>query len=199
MSSRERWTVHLADPRGDLRLYEPDAAQVKAVAAQLCEYYNEPFNSAMMTNSGEMTPDEVLEHFDAIAEDGGRAFLLEFGGALVGDGDFRHFRDGLAEYALMIGNRSLQGMGLGTRFGGMAHALLFRCLGARRAVGVVVPTNRGSIRMLEKLGYEMDNSPEVRSYVEDERELTMSLERERFEELHTEFLSPLVFSRETGT
>lgn len=195
MARKANWSVHLSDPGGDLRLYEPDLEAVRSASAQLADFYNEPFNRSMTTGTVEMTPADAVAHFESVWAEGGRAFLLEFGSVLLGDADFRHFRDGIAEYAIMVGSRASQGAGLGTRFSVMAHALLFRHFGARRIYSAVIPENTGCLRMLAKVGYETDDSPLARSFIEAESDLTLSIGRDRFEEKNAALISRLVFTK----
>lgn len=190
------WSVSLADPGGDLRIYEPDLAALQSAAPLLADFYNEPFNRSMTTGTCEMTPADAIDHFRSIWAEGGLAFLLEYGSVLLGDADFRHFRDGIAEYAIMVGSRASQGAGLGTRFSVMAHALLFGRLGANRIYSIVIPENAGCLRMLAKIGYEPDDSPLARSFIEAESDRTLSIGRERFEEKHADLISRLVFTRQ---
>jgi RimJ/RimL family protein N-acetyltransferase len=198
MMPRERWSVELDDPKGTLRLYEPDRAALQAAAPQLCAFYNEPHNSRMMTNTCRLSTAEVLDHFEDIWRENGRAFLLERGGVLVGDSDFHNLRGGIAEFALLVGNRAVQGEGLGRRYTLMAHALLFRHLGAERAYSVVVPENAGCLRMLDNAGYSLDNSDQARALAESDDELALSLAREGFEERNADLLARLRFAKTVG-
>ena len=81
----------------------------------------------------------------------------------------------------MIGGRATQGRGLGTRFGLMLHAFGYGVLGLGRLYISVIPANAASRRLFEKLGYEVDDSPEAREFIDEESDLTMSLARSAFE------------------
>jgi RimJ/RimL family protein N-acetyltransferase len=101
---------------------------------------------------------------------------------LVGDADIRHIAGGeTGEFAIMIGNRDLQGRGLGMRFAVMMHAFAFRRLGLRRVHVSIIPDNAPSRRLFEKLGYEHDDRPEARAFADNQTDLTMSLDCDRFE------------------
>jgi RimJ/RimL family protein N-acetyltransferase len=81
----------------------------------------------------------------------------------------------------MIGGRATQGRGLGTRFGLMLHAFGYGVLGLERIYISVIPANTASRRLFEKLGYQIDDSPEAREFIDEESDLTMSLSRSTFE------------------
>jgi len=168
---------------GDLRIYQPTPAQVAAAAPRLCAFYNEPYNRAMLSHDQELTVDDVVEHFADLGEDG-VGFLFEQDGALVGDGDLRHIAGGAAECAILIGERPAQGKGLGTRFLTMIHALAFGRLGLERVFATVIPANVASLRLFEKLGYRRDDSPAARDYIDDDTDISLSLDRASFLAAH---------------
>src|SRR5215472_7160054 len=114
---------------GGLRLVEPTLREVRKHAAALAGFYNEPVNRALLTNDAEHSPEDVVDQFEEMWEDGGRPFLLYRAGEMVGDCDFRHVENGHAEFAIMVGPRDSQAKGLGTRFAVMAHAVAFGPLG----------------------------------------------------------------------
>ena len=122
--------------------------------------------------------------FRRLAATGGRPLLLRIGNRLVGDADLRRIDGGAAEFAILIGDRSRQGRGLGTRFGLMAHAFGFAVLDLRRSYASIVPDNVASKNFLAKLGYRIDNSAAARAYVDEASDLALSLTRTRFERLH---------------
>jgi RimJ/RimL family protein N-acetyltransferase len=159
----------------NLSAVEASAADVAAHAAALAAAYNDPHNAAMMGHDEPFTPAEVEEHFAALREEGGRAFLFFVDGELAGDGDLRDIDGGAAELALMIGARAAQGRGLGTRFATMLHAFAFRALGLRQLVVTIVPGNVASRRLFARLGYREDRSPEARAYAEADEEIVMTL------------------------
>ena len=138
----------------------------------------------MLSHEEDLTPDEVIEHYRTLADEGGRPFLLERDGALVGDADLRRVERGRAEAAILVGDRSVQGKGLGTRFGVMLHAFAFRVLGLERMYASIIPANRPSLRLFEKLGYEPDQTAAARRYADEPDDVTLSLPRARFDELH---------------
>jgi RimJ/RimL family protein N-acetyltransferase len=186
MSHAERWSVSWDGPDGRLDAREPTRAEVEAAAASLSAWYNETHNRSMMTNDAELDPHDVIEHFDGVWEEGGRNFLLYAEGRLMGDADLRHLDAAArtAEFAIMIGERNVQGRGFGTRFALMLHALAFEALHLECIYVSIIPANRGSLRLFEKLGYQPDNSPAARAYVDEPDDVTLSFARADFLRLH---------------
>ncbi len=176
--------VEYLDAQVRLRAIEPTPDEVRAVAVQLSSYYNDEHNRAMLTHEEDMSVKEVVEYYTESCERGDRLFLLEQDGVLVGDADFRHFDAESAEYAIMIGARNLQGRGLGRKFTTMLHAWAFRGLGLARVYVTILPANRPSLRLFEQLGYGPDSSPRARSLIDEESDVTLSVERAVFEAQH---------------
>jgi len=144
-----------------------------------------------MGHTEPISDDEVVDHYGASAEGGARAFLLHVDGALVGDGDLRGLRDGAAEFAFMIAAPSIQGKGLGTRFAVMIHAFGFVQLGLARIYASVVPHNVASRRVFEKMGYQLDDGPEARSYADEPGDVTLVIDRATFERNHAQALAQI--------
>lgn len=167
-----------------LRAFEPTADQVRAVAPQLSNFYNDDYNRTMLTHEEDMSVPDVINHYADARERGDRLFLLERDGVLMGDADFRHFNADSAEYAVLIGARDQQGRGLGKKFTTMLHALAFRGLGLARVYVTILPANRASLRLFEQLGYLPDNGPRARSLIDDESDVTLSVDRSNFERQH---------------
>jgi RimJ/RimL family protein N-acetyltransferase len=166
-----------------LRVVEPDLEQLQEAAASFSAWYSETHNRAMMTGEP-MSPEDALEYHRESQAAGNRIFFLHADGQLMGDADFRHVERGSAEWAIMVGNRLVQGKGLGTSFGILLHHVAFSALGLQRVYLAVIPANVGGRRCYEKLGYAPDPSAEARRFAEDETDLCMSLPREQFYELH---------------
>jgi RimJ/RimL family protein N-acetyltransferase len=180
-----RYTIELDD--GDhLVAREPTRAEVAKAASQLARFYNEPHNQAMLAHEESQSAGDVVDHYGELASEGARAFLLDVDGLLVGDADLRNVTRDHAEVAILIGDRSMQGRGLGTRFGVMLHAFAFRTLGLRRTYATIIPANTGSLRLFAKLGYERDDSRVARALIDDESDIALSLTPERFQALHGE-------------
>ena len=158
--------------------------EVAACAPALRAYYNEPHNRAMLAHEAELSLADVVEHYGRLSTQGGRGFLLERDGRLVGDADLRHVEGGTAEVAILIGERAAQGRGLGTRFGVMVHAFAFRALGLARLYASIIPSNAASLRLFAKLGYEPDDSPAARRTIDEPDDVTLSLSADRFAALH---------------
>jgi RimJ/RimL family protein N-acetyltransferase len=189
------WRVEHTAATGFLRAVEPTRAEVRAAAAQLAVYYNDPHNSTMMAHDGPLSVEDVVDFYDGAAAAGARRFLLYCGNALVGDADFRSIGGGSAEFAIMIGNRSLQGKGLGKTFAIMLHALGFSELGLERVYATFVPSNLVSMGLFEKLGYTVDDSPTARAFADAETDVSMSVDRARFRRLHENALLPLEIAK----
>lgn len=175
-----RW----ATDAGELRLVEPAVAEVAAHATQLAAAYNEPENARLMGHDDLLTPEDVVEHYRAVIEDGGRPFFLYLDGVLIGDADLRGMRNGAAEFAFLIASRDFQGKGLGTKLALMVHAAAFTVLGLRRVYASVDPTNPASRRALEKLGYRATDTEEALSFADEPGDVMLLLERELFLRLH---------------
>lgn len=161
---------------------EPAAELVGVHAPTLRRWYNAADNAPMMGGSGDMTDEDVVAFWRALRQGGGRGFLAFVDGALVGDMDLRNVSAGAAEFAIMIGDASQKGRGLGKVLAAMLHVFAFRELGLSR---VYVQPKRENVRVqrLERaLGYEPDDSPAARAYADDEGCLTMSLGAETFRE-----------------
>lgn len=167
-----------------LAAFEPTHEEVVRYSPLLAGYYNDPHNRSMMANTVAMTAGEVVEHLDSLTQSRGRPFLLELDGKMVGDADFRHISVNTAEFAILVGERALQGKGLGLGFGVLLHALAFRALALERVFVSIIPANRASQRLFAKLGYTADDSPLARSFADEASDLTFSLGRAAFEAKH---------------
>ena len=197
MSARGRWVIEWQTPDGLLRAREPWAAEVVACAGQLAGYYNQPRNRAMLTNTTALSRADVAAHYRTLEQAGGRPFLLDCDGELVGDADFRHVTNSDAEMAILIGDRSRQGQGLGGRFGLMLHAFAFEVMHLQRLYAAIIPGNHASLRLFEKLGHEVDSSPAARRYADEPSDVTTSVGRHRFGEVR-ETARPALTFRERG-
>jgi RimJ/RimL family protein N-acetyltransferase len=195
--SSDLFDVEYRDAQVLLRAFEPTADEVRAVAAQLSSYYNDEHNRAMLTHEDDMSAEEVIVHYAESRKRGDRLFLLELDGLLVGDADFRHFDAESAEYAIMIGARNLQGRGLGRKFTTMLHAWAFRGLGLRRVYVTILPANRASVRLFEQLGYGPDCGSRARSLIDEESDVTLSMERSAFEKQHGTMMDQVRFAPRT--
>ncbi len=177
-----RQRYRLVWSRADLLVaYEPTEAQVAHHAASLSRAYSESYNAAMMSNSGVMSPADVIEYYAGALRIGARPLLLERDGILAGDADLRHIDAGRGEAAILIAERAAQGQGLGTRFGIMLHAFAFRVVGLQVVHVAIIPENLASQRLFAKLGHTPDLTSEGRRFAEAESDLTLSVTREEFE------------------
>jgi len=59
---------------------------VKHAAARLADFYNDPHNAALLTNTIRFTPDDVVQLFADARAEGTRPLLYHRGGELVGTG-----------------------------------------------------------------------------------------------------------------
>jgi RimJ/RimL family protein N-acetyltransferase len=181
MTAERLWAVEAR--RGDqvLLAIEPTPREIARAAPRLAAYYNDAHNRRMLAHEADLSPDEVVAYYEELRRDGGRPFLLIGDGALVGDGDLRNVEAGAAELAILIGARAQQGRGLGTSFAAMLNVFAFQVLALRRLYVSIIPANASSQRLFEKLGYQADNSPDARAYIDEETDLTLSVDRPRFE------------------
>ena len=175
-------TLRMADLQ--LAAFEPTHEEIVRFAPLLAGHYNDPYNRSMMANTVAMTPGEVVEHFDSLGQSDGRPFLLQVDGETVGDADFRHVSGTNAEFAILVGERSLQGKGIGLGFGILLHALAFHAFALERVFVSIIPQNVASQRLFAKLGYTPDDSALARSFADEASDLTFSLGREDFESKH---------------
>jgi len=174
-----RYRIEQRAADGVLVALEPTAEEVREHAPALAAAYNDPHNSAMMGNTTAMSPLDVIDHFASLRASGGRPFLLLDGGALAGDADLRHIERGQAEMAILVAPRAAQG-----RFARMLHALGFGTLGLERVFVTILPQNAASLRLFEKLGYALDASAEARAFAEGPSDVSLSLARAAFEQVH---------------
>lgn len=171
-----------------LRAVEPHDDELAGCAPALAAFYNDDHNRAMMANTTLVTPAEVIDIWADMRAGGGRPFLLFTDGALAGDADLRRLEADRAEFAFLVGARAAQGRGLGTAFGLMIGAFAFRALGLARVYAAILPHNRASLRAFEKMGYDVDGSPDARVYADEDDEVTVSIARAAFEARHAEAL-----------
>jgi RimJ/RimL family protein N-acetyltransferase len=181
MNLEPRLVVEWQTPGDLLRALEPTREEIARFAPTLAGFYNDEYNRSMMANTVAMTTDEVVEHFEGLRRKGGRPFLLERDGALLGDADLRHLTAQTAEFAILIGQRPEQGKGIGTRFTILLHALAFRGLGLERIFVSIIPANQPSQRLFAKIGYTSDDSQAARAFADDPTDISMSLARTTFE------------------
>jgi RimJ/RimL family protein N-acetyltransferase len=167
-----------------LGAFEPTHEEIVRFSPALATFYNDAHNRSMMANTVAMTTADVVEHFQALRQSGGRGFLLELDGELLGDADFRHVDATSAEFAILVGRTDLQGKGIGLRFAILLHALAFHGLGLQTVFVSIIPPNVASQRLFAKLGYSRDDSAKARGFADDDTDLTLSLSREAFEAKH---------------
>lgn len=188
MEPVQRWSAEWVDSGDAYRIAEPDEEALLAAAPLLSAWYNEPQNRALLTNEHELSPEDVIAHYAAMRAAGDRPFLFTKDAALVGDGDLRglaaYEAGPEAEYALLIGEHGTKGRGLGTRFSLLVLHLAFGPLGRSRVFASVIPKNKGSLRMFEKLGFDVDGTPAGRRYAEHEHDVCLRLEAGEFARLH---------------
>ena len=194
MIPNTRWSIEAPSAQGRLHVFEPTLTEVVAAAPLLAAFYNDSYNSAMLTNTCQLTVAEVVETFQSLRAAGDHPFLLEQDGVLMGDADFRNVDGSEAEFAILIGQRAQQSRGLGTRYAAMMHVAALRVLGLDRVYATVIPTNIASRRMLEKLGYQVDQSPRAVSFAEAEDDVAMSINWGQFEAAHADLLTQTIIT-----
>jgi RimJ/RimL family protein N-acetyltransferase len=181
------WAIEWPDKAGGLSAVEPTPAEIEVAAPHLASYYNDEHNRRMLDHQALLSVEDVVGCYAELRRAGGRPLLLHRAGELMGDADVRHIEahTGAArrtgELAIMIGARAAQGRGLGTRYAVMLHAFAFQVLALDRAYVSIIPGNVASRRLFDRLGYEVDDSPEARAYVDEASDVTMSVERAGFE------------------
>lgn len=175
MAVEAHWSGHL------LRAWEPTPAEVAQHGPRLAAWYNEPHNRAMLCNTCELSPADIEECWVDMWAASGRPFLLSCDGDLIGDADFRHFHEGSAEFAILVGPREAQGKGFGVHFAQVLHALAFADFGVVRLLASVIPGNAASLRMFEKLGYVRDDGIEARAFADEPDDVVLVVDRPRFE------------------
>jgi [ribosomal protein S5]-alanine N-acetyltransferase len=182
MKTATLWAVEWKQGEETLTAIEPTTEELDRAAPELAAFYNDSHNRAMMAHETDAyTAADVIAYYQQLRAEAGRPFLLFLDGVLLGDADFRNLEGQAGEFAIMIGGRATQGRGLGTRFGLMLHAFGYGVLGLERIYISVIPANTASRRLFEKLGYQIDGSPEAREFIDEESDLTMSLTRATFE------------------
>ena len=194
MNLEPRLVVEWQTPGDRLRAFEPTREEITRFAPLLAAFYNDAYNRSMMANTVAMTTDEVVEHYEGLRRKGGRPFLLERDGALLGDADLRHVTAQTAEFAILIGQRLEQGRGIGTRFAILLHALGFRGLGLERTFVSIIPANLPSQRLFAKIGYTRDDSFAARAFADERTDLTLSMSRATFENAHAPLVGEIRWS-----
>ena len=171
-------------PVGVLHAVEPRLDEVATHARVLAAAYNDPHNAPLLGHEEPISETEVVDHYEAMLDDGARPFLLYVDGAFAGDADLRHIRDGGAEFAFMVAAVAAQGRGLGTRFAIMVNAFAFQGLELQTVYASIVPANTASRRVFEKIGYMIDGSATARTFADQDGDVVMSIDRLTFEGLH---------------
>ncbi len=194
MPAETLWSIEAPFAQGKLRVFEPTQTEVLAAAPLLAIFYNDSHNSAMLTNTHQMNAAEVVESLQALRANGGRPFLLEQDGVLMGDADFRNVAGSEAEFAILIGSRAQQSRGLGTRYAAMMHIAALRVLGYESVYATIIPMNIASRRMLEKLGYQLDQSLRAASFKDEKDDISMSINWAQFKRVYTELLTQVVIT-----
>jgi len=194
MRTETLWSIEAPGGIGKLLAFEPTEAEVLAAAPMLALFNNDCHNSSMLTNTQEMTATCIVENYASLRANNGRPFLLEQDGVLMGDADFRNISGSTAEFGILIGSRNQQSRGLGTRYAAMMHVAAFRALGLERVYSSIIPANIASRRMVEKLGYVLDESPFAKTFAEDKDDMVLSLDWPQFQLANAEILSEVTIT-----
>jgi RimJ/RimL family protein N-acetyltransferase len=195
MDGHGLWEVRWRIDGDELRAFEPTTGEVAGAAPRLAADYNDMHNRRMMAHDDDLSAEDVASYYDELRSDGGRPFLLERGGELMGDADLRNIEGEMGEFAILIGARETQGRGLGTRYAVMVHSFAFRVMDLARLYVSIIPENAASRRLFEKLGYRLDDSDEARELVDDDSDVTMSIERGAFEAAWSGALGEIALAR----
>lgn len=180
-----------------LRVYMPQAQEVRRYAEMLAHFYNDEHNRVMMDHSDEHTPEDILELYADTSPDTIR-FFIEADGVFLGDADLRHIDRArrTAEYAVMIGARAAQGKGWGTRVTIMITYFAFAELDLQTVYLSVIPTNVAGRRAYEKVGYQRDHSEAGKQFREHPDDIVMSVDRATFMARHGDVLSGITIRRQ---
>ena len=184
------YQIAWSTPEAHLVALEPTVDEVRRHAGVLADAYNDPKNAPLLGHTDHLNERDVVAHYAAIGE-AGRNFLLFRDGALVGDADLRGLADGAGEFAFLVAQVAHQGQGLGTRLATMIHAFAFRQLDLARVYASVIPGNKASLRVFEKLGYAVDDSPAARAYADEPGDLVLAIDRAGFEQAHPDALAAI--------
>ena len=79
MLSDTRLSIEAPWAQGLLHVFEPTLTEVLAAAPLLAAFYNDSHNSAMLTNTRELTVAEVVETLQSLRAAGGRPFSARAG------------------------------------------------------------------------------------------------------------------------
>jgi RimJ/RimL family protein N-acetyltransferase len=197
-AQQTRWAAEHRSNSERLLAIEPTGDELAAAAPALAAFYNDPHNRRMLANTITLTPPDVIASYEELRAAGGRPFLLFAGDRLVGDGDLRHLdavevdpdeaarktaakKTKAGEVAILVGERTTQGRGLGTRFAVMLHAFAFRVLELEQIYASILPANAVSLRLFTRLGYLPDASPAARAFADEPDDVTLAVTRARFE------------------
>jgi len=178
-----RFQIAWSTPEAHLVALEPEVDEVRRHAGALADAYNDPHNAPLLGHTDRLGERDVVAHY-AHLSDAGHGFLTFRDGALVGDADLRGVADGAAEFAFLVAAVAEQGKGLGTRLATMIHTFAFRQLDLARVYASIVPANRASRRVFDKLGYVVDDAPAARAYADEPDDVVLRLERAVFEPAH---------------
>lgn len=180
-----------ATPAGRLVAIEPRPDEVAHYAGALAAAYNDPRNAPLLGHTEDADEDDVIAHYDDVAQAGGHNFLVFLDDTLAADADLRKVCGGAAEFAFLVASPAAQGKGLGTRVALMVHAFGFGRLGLERIYASVLPGNAASRRVFEKLGYQVDASPTAQVYADEPGDLTMRVDRVAFERSHAQAMAEI--------
>ena len=177
----------------------PSPSELREAAPVLARAYGDPANAAMMGHADDdaFEASDVVEHYEELEREGGIGFLLYENDAFVGDADLREVdrEASHAEVAIMLLPQGTKSRGLGTRFASMIHAYAFRALELDRVYAAILPSNVASQRLFERIGHQRDDSAAARALVDEDDELTYSIDRETFERMHADALATAEITR----
>lgn len=188
-----QWSV---SDLGELRAVKCDLKLLQLHSNWLAQCYNEPYNQEMMGNSQCFTSENVIEYYQESWQKGNLMFLLFVGDEIVGDADYRNCSKGCAEFVIMIGSRNWQGKSLGTNFGIMLHHFAFDFFQFKKIYSTILPQNKVSIKLFNKLGYSIDNTPAAKKFADSDVDLCFSISDNQFNNRYSNLLNTISFSNE---
>ena len=127
-----------------------------------------------------LEPDEVIEHYADMADEGARQFLLFATARSPATPTCAASRDGAAEFAFMIGAPTAQGKGLGTKFAPMIYAFAFDQLGFTTSTRRSFPRTSRRAACSRSSATRVDDSAAARGYADEPGDLVMAIDRATF-------------------
>lgn len=125
-------------------------------AELLCRWWN---NGLLMLWAGyplglKTSPERVWRQLAAGVDDTARILIMEVGGALIGEMNYRLLENDFASIDLRVGEPEWQGRGYGQVFLRMLAEALFRDFQRKKIILSTDPNNARARRIYEKIGFK---------------------------------------------